>query len=86
MSNKEELKALIQAAWNDERVKGETFGDFLGRAAEAIIKAGWAKHSHIKTHREMVDKAYEDLLAAQIAYDEVITEAMGILKGQEEGE
>ena len=45
MTNKEELKALLLAAWNDERVKGESFGVFLDRAAEAIIKAGWAKHS-----------------------------------------
>ena len=43
MTSKEELKALIVAAWNDNEIDDEPFGVFVDRAAEAIKEAGYVK-------------------------------------------
>lgn len=49
------VKAIIQVAWNNDREKGETFGAFLTRSAEAILAAGYTKSIKGNSCREALE-------------------------------
>jgi len=65
----EELKQLIYQAWCDNHGVGikNTFGNFLDRAAEAIIQAGWNPHDD---NKELLLSDAKIMAEAIIRHDE----------------